>query len=60
MMVDESKYEWEWISVSELAKRLGITTQQVYNRIKDGMYETINYQRGSMNGYLVKVKKENL
>lgn len=58
MMVDESKYEWEWISVRELANRLGLTIQQVYDKIKEGKYESINYQHGSTNEYLVKVKKQ--
>lgn len=49
--------KFEWISVSELAKRLGKTTQTVYNLIKDGKYETVEFKRGKMRGYLVKVEK---
>ncbi len=50
--------DFEWVSASTLAKRLGISTQMVYIRIKMGMYETQEFQRGSMRGYLVKTPKE--
>lgn len=49
----------EWVSVSELAKRLGKSKQTVYNRIKQGCYETKVFQRGSMRGLLVGTSKMN-
>lgn len=54
MMADNN---FEWVSASTLAKRLGISTQMVYVRIKEGMYETQEFQRGSMRGILVKAPK---
>lgn len=49
----------EWISLSELAKRLGKTYQTAYNHaVKDGRYETMPFKRGKMSGWLVKVPKE--
>ena len=45
---------YEWISVSELAKRIGKTNQTAYNRVKKGMWETKVFTRGSMRGLLVK------
>ena len=46
--------EYEWISVSELALRIGKSKQTAYNLIKNGVYETKTFSRGKMNGYLVK------
>lgn len=54
----ETTEMFEWVSASTLAKRLGISTQMVYIRIKMGMYETQEFQRGSMRGYLIKTPKE--
>jgi len=48
---------FEWISPSTFAKRLGISTQMVYVRIKEGIYEARQYERGSMNGWLVKAPR---
>ena len=56
-MIDEEKNN-EWVSPSTMAKRLGISTQMVYIRIKEGIYESRKYERGSMNGWLVKAKRE--
>lgn len=50
--------EYEWISVSEMAERLGVTAQTVRNRIAQGMYETQTFKRGSMAGILVKAQKQ--
>ena len=47
--------EDKWVSVSTLAKKLGISKQAIYNRIRSGKYETQTFQRGSMIGVLVKV-----
>ena len=54
-MDEENKFEW--VSVSELAVRLNCTSQTVRNKIKQGLYETMNFNRGKMNGILVKVAK---
>lgn len=47
----------EWVSVSTLAERLNVSTQTIYNRIKCGEFQTINYERGKYRGILVGVKK---
>ena len=46
------------LSVSTVAKKLGKTPQTVYNQIKGGMWETIEYKRGKYKGVLVKYPKE--
>lgn len=48
---------FEFVSISTLAKRLGVSGQTIRNRIKEGLYETMQFKRGDMNGILVKVKK---
>lgn len=50
--------DFEWVSVSELAEREGVTAQTIYLRIKCGLYETMNFKRGKMNGILIKVPKQ--
>ena len=49
--------EFEWIAVSELAMREGCTAQTIRNKIKQGLYESMTFKRGKMNGTLVKVAK---
>ena len=44
----------EWVSVSTLAAIIGKSKQTVYNRIKDGVYETKTFRRGTMKGVLIK------
>lgn len=54
------KSNYEWISVSEFARRIGKTTQTVYNMLKTGDFETLEFNRGTkMRGILIKVKKDN-
>ena len=43
----------EWVSVSTLAKREGVTPQTIRNKIARGMYVTQEFERGSMKGVLV-------
>lgn len=50
--------DYEMISVSELAKRIGKTPQTIYNQIKQGLWEIVEYQRGKYKGILVKYPKE--
>lgn len=57
MQTNESK-DMEWVSVSELARRIGKTKQTVYNYIRQNLYETMEFRRGKMIGILVKVPKE--
>lgn len=57
MQTNESK-DMEWVSVSELAKRIGKTKQTIYNYIRQNLYETMVFRRGKMTGILVKVPKE--
>ena len=48
----------EWVSVSTMAKRLGVSKQTVYNRIKKGGYDTQTFERGTkMIGILIKQKE---
>lgn len=49
--------KYEWIGVSELARRKNVSTQLIYLQIKEGVYETTEFARGSMKGYLIKVPK---
>lgn len=48
----------EWVSVSELAQRLGKTQQTIYNHIKQGYYRTKVFKRGTMRGLLVLCPKK--
>ena len=43
----------EWVSVSEMAKMQGVSKQTIYNRIREGLYETHTFKRGKMNGILI-------
>ena len=49
---------FEFISVSEAAKRYGVSNQTIYNRIRGGLYETIDFERGCYKGILVKCPVE--
>lgn len=53
----ENSENTEWISISTLAERLGVTKQTVYNRVKQGMYPTKEFKRGTMRGVLIQVAK---
>lgn len=58
MMIDDEK-NFEWVSVSTAAKRLGLTTQMVYVRIREGkMLDVKEFERGRMPGYLVKMPRQ--
>ncbi len=50
--------DFEWISASEYAKREGVTTQTVYNWIKEQKLVTMEFTRGKMNGVLIQVPKK--
>lgn len=54
-MAEVSQYEW--VSASTLAERLGVSTMTIYNNIKRGVYQYQTFRRGKMNGYLIKVQK---
>lgn len=45
----------EWVSVSEMARLKGVSKQTIYNRVKEGLYETQTFQRGKMNGILIRL-----
>ena len=49
--------EYEWIGISELAKRNNVSKQTCYNWCKQRKFETIRYRRGKMQGLLIKVKR---
>lgn len=51
----ENNNKGEWVSVSDLANRLGVSKQTIYNRAKCGMYETKEFSRGKMKGILILV-----
>lgn len=50
----DNKQQYEMLSVSMVAKRIGKTPQTIYNQIKAGMWDTIEYERGKYKGILVK------
>jgi predicted site-specific integrase-resolvase len=52
--------EEKWMSVSEYAKKRGVTTMTVYNWIAQGLVEHMDFQRGKMNGRLVRSKQNEL
>lgn len=54
-MKEENK---DWISVAEYAKKVGKSTQWVYNKIRSGEIEAIKFKRGLYNGLLVKMPKD--
>lgn len=49
---------FELLSVSEVASLEGKSIQTIYNRIAQGLYETVEYKRGKMRGILVKYPKK--
>lgn len=52
---------FELLSVSEVARLEKKSIQTIYNRIRFGMYETVDFKRGSkMRGMLVKYPKNKL
>ena len=57
--MENNQLNEDWISVSEMAKRLGCTKQTIYNHIKDGRYKTKEFRRGSMRGILVLATRQN-
>ncbi len=52
-----SDNEYDWISVSEYAKRLGKSKQTVYNMVKANKLESKSFKRGSMIGLLIKCER---
>lgn len=54
--MDEQQYEW--VSASTYAKRHNITTPTVYNRIREGLLEAKEFERGTMRGWIIKTLKE--
>ena len=55
--MDGMNEELEWLSVGEVAKNEKVTPQTIYKRIKEGLYETMEFNRGSMRGILIKVQE---
>lgn len=53
--------QYELLSVSEVARLEKKSIQTIYNRIRFGMYETVDFKRGSkMRGMLVKYPKNKI
>lgn len=50
--------QYEYISVSEYAERVGKSAQTIRNWIAKGNVETVVFRRQGMKGILCKVKKE--
>lgn len=48
------KSSYEWMSVSEVAKRVGKSKQTIYNWCANGRYEFKTFNRGKMIGILIK------
>lgn len=48
---------YDWVSVSEYAKRIGKSKQTVYNMVKEQRLESKTFRRGSMIGLLIKCEK---
>lgn len=49
---------YELLSVGDVAKRIGVSTQTIYNYIQEGRWETITFRRGKYKGLLVAYPKE--
>ena len=52
----EKEKEFEWMSVSEVAKCENVSKTTIYNRIRERLYETMEFERGTMRGVLIKYK----
>lgn len=48
----------ELVSVSDYAKRIGKSTQTVYNMIKSGKLQSKTFKRGTMRGIVVCVNNK--
>lgn len=57
MDYSKSNDEYRYLSVSEFAQLIGKSTTHVYNMIAKGEVETVPFQRGQYNGYIIKIKK---
>ena len=52
---------FELLSVSEVARLENKSIQTIYNHIRFGMYETVDFKRGSkMRGVLIKYPKDKI
>ena len=49
--------EYRYLSVSEYAEMIGKSTTHIYGMIARNELETIPFQRGNYNGYIIKIKK---
>ena len=52
----ESNDEYKYLSVSEFAQLIGKSTTHVYGMISRNELETVPFQRGKYNGYIIKIK----
>jgi len=53
--------QYELLSVSEVARLEKRSIQTIYNHIRFGMYETVDFKRGSkMRGILIKYPKDKI
>ena len=52
----QNNSDFEWISPSEMAKRVGVSVQTIYNRVHNDEYETMRFARGEYCGILIKTK----
>ena len=56
-MQNNKSNEYRYLSVSEFATEIGRSTTYVYNMIANNQLETVPFQRGKYNGYVIKVAK---
>ena len=54
---DMNENNYDWVSVSEYAKILGMSKQTVYNMVKANKLESKQFKRGSMIGLLIKFER---
>lgn len=43
-----------WVGISEYAKMVGKSKQTIYNWVRSGKVEMIDFKRGKMRGILIK------
>lgn len=47
-----------WIGISEYAKKVGKSKQAIYNWVRSGKVESVEYKRGKMRGILINATQD--
>lgn len=55
--MEKKNEEYRYLSVSEYAQLIGKSTTYVYGMIARNELETVPFNRGQYNGYVIKIKK---